>query len=53
MKTPKSIGKFRIIKFLGNGISGFVYHAYDQLLKTDRAIKLIKVPEPYKFVRTT
>ena len=51
MITPKNIGKFKIINFLGNGISGFVYHAYDQLLKTDRAIKLIKVPQPHKFVQ--
>ncbi len=50
MKIPDKIRKFEIIDFLGNGNFGFVFQAYDPLLKADRAIKLIKVPKPEKFV---
>lgn len=50
MKIPDKIRKFKIIDFLGNGNFGFVFQAYDPLLKADRAIKLIKVPKPEKFV---
>jgi serine/threonine protein kinase len=50
MKIPDKIRKFNVIDFLGNGNFGFVFQAYDPLLKADRAIKLIKVPKPEKFV---
>lgn len=50
MKTPDKIRKFKVIGFLGNGNFGFVFQAYDPLLKADRAIKLIKVANPDKFV---
>ena len=50
MKIPDKIRKFEIIDFLGNGNFGFVFQAYDPLLRADRAIKLIKVPKPEKFV---
>jgi serine/threonine protein kinase len=50
MKIPDKIRKFDVIKFLGNGNFGVVFQAYDPLLKADRAIKLIKVPNPEKFV---
>ncbi|EEY95039.1 serine/threonine-protein kinase [Acinetobacter johnsonii] len=50
MKKPDKIRKFDVIDFLGNGNFGFVFQAYDPLLKADRAIKLIKVPNPEKFV---
>lgn len=50
MKLPDKIRKFKVIDFLGNGNFGFVYQAYDPLLKADRAIKLIKVANPDKFV---
>ncbi|WP_431688163.1 serine/threonine-protein kinase [Hahella sp. NBU794] len=50
MKIPDKIRKFNIIEFLGNGNFGIVFEAYDPLLKADRAIKLIQVPEPDKFV---
>jgi serine/threonine protein kinase len=51
MKIPDKINKFAIIDFLGNGVFGFVFHAFDPFLKVDRAIKLIKVPKPDKFVQ--
>lgn len=50
MKIPDKIRKFDVIGFLGNGNFGFVFQAYDPLLKVDRAIKLIKVANPDKFV---
>ena len=50
MKKPDKIRKFKVIDFLGNGNFGFVFQAYDPLLKADRAIKLIKVANPDKFV---
>jgi serine/threonine protein kinase len=50
MKFPDKIRKFKVIDFLGNGNFGFVFQAYDPLLKADRAIKLIKVVNPTKFV---
>lgn len=50
MKKPDKIRKFDVVDFLGNGNFGFVFQAYDPLLKADRAIKLIKVPKPEKFV---
>lgn len=50
MKLPDKIRKFKIVDFLGNGNFGFVFQAYDPFLKADRAIKLIKVSNPTKFV---
>ncbi|ELA8730077.1 serine/threonine-protein kinase [Morganella morganii] len=50
MKKPDKIRKFEVVDFLGNGNFGFVFQAYDPLLKADRAIKLIQVPKPEKFV---
>lgn len=50
MKKPDKIRKFKVIDFLGNGNFGFVLQAFDPLLKADRAIKIIKVPKPEKFV---
>ena len=37
----KKIGKYIIIKRLGRGGMGYVYHAYDPLIKRDVAIKII------------
>jgi len=50
MSFPNKIGKFEVLSFLGNGNFGFVYQAFDPLLNADRAIKLIKVPKPEKYV---
>lgn len=50
MSIPDKLGKFNIIDFLGNGNFGFVYQGFDPLLNAERAIKLIKVPKPEKYV---
>ncbi len=50
MKLPDKIRKFKVVDFLGNGNFGFVFQAYDPFLKADRAIKIIKVSNPTKFV---
>lgn len=50
MTTVKRIGKYTLLGFLGSGFFGNVYHVYDPYLSTERAIKLIKVPDPGKFV---
>lgn len=50
MNKPDKIRKFEIIDSLGNGNFGFVFQAFDPLLKADRAIKVIKVANPDKFV---
>ena len=50
MKLPKTIRKFKIVDFIGNGNFGFVFQAFDPLLSADRALKLIKVPDPDEFV---
>ena len=44
------IDKFQIIEHLGNGHFGQVYLCHDPYLKRDRAIKVIKVPNPQRFV---
>jgi serine/threonine protein kinase len=36
------VERFNIIKLLGSGAQGNVYHAYDQLLETDIAIKVVE-----------
>ena len=36
------VQRFNIIKILGSGAQGNVYHAYDQLLETDIAIKVVE-----------
>ena len=37
----KKIGKYVILKRLGRGGMGYVYHAFDPLIKRDVAIKII------------
>lgn len=49
MKTDK-IDKYQIIDHLGNGAFGHVYLCFDPYLKKEIAIKVIKVPNPEKFV---
>jgi len=45
-----NIDKFKIIDHLGNGFFGHVYLCYDPFLQKEIAIKVIKVPDPGKFV---
>ena len=45
-----SIDKFQVIEHLGNGAFGDVYLCYDPFMQKEIAIKVIKVPDPEKFV---
>src|ERR1700742_1956763 len=38
-----NIGKFLVLSPLGNGQFGYVFHALDQLLGVERAVKVIMV----------
>ena len=49
MKGTK-LDKFQIIDHLGNGNFGHVFLCYDPFLQKEIAIKVIKVPDPAKFV---
>jgi serine/threonine protein kinase len=48
--TGTTIDKFQIIDHLGNGYFGHVYLCYDPFLQKEIAVKVIKVPDPEKFV---
>lgn len=48
--TAPNIDKYRIKDFLGNGAFGDVYLCYDPFLDKEIAVKVIKVPDPEKFV---
>lgn len=50
MTHPKSIDKYQIIKPLGGGHFGQVYHAFDRALKAEKAIKVLKESNPGTFV---
>lgn len=45
-----TIDKFQIIDHLGKGSFGTVYLCYDPFLQKEIAVKVIKVPDPEKFV---
>ncbi|MDR1182243.1 MAG: serine/threonine protein kinase [Bacteroidales bacterium] len=45
-----TIDKFKIIEHIGNGAFGHVYRCYDPFLQKEIAVKVIKVPNPDKFV---
>ena len=45
-----TIDKFQIIEHLGNGSFGHVFRCYDPFLQKEIAVKVIKVPDPDKFV---
>lgn len=49
MKGTK-LDKFQIIDHLGNGFFGHVYLCFDPFLQKEIAVKVIKVPDPDKFV---
>lgn len=50
MATPDKIDKFQIIEHLGSGFFGHVFLCFDPFLKRERAVKIIKVPDPSRFV---
>jgi len=45
-----TIDKFQIINHLGSGFFGHVFLCYDPFLQKEIAVKVIKVPDPDKFV---
>lgn len=50
MSTSTTIDKFQIIDHIGNGFFGHVFLCYDPFLQKEIAVKVIKVPDPDKFV---
>lgn len=48
--TGGTIDKFQIIEHLGNVFFGHVFLCYDPFLQKEIAVKVIKVPDPDKFV---
>jgi serine/threonine-protein kinase len=48
--SVSTIDKFRIIDHLGSGAFGKVFLCYDPFLQKEIAIKVIKVPDPERFV---
>lgn len=50
MPHPKSIDKYQIIKPLGGGHFGQVYHAFDRALRAEKAIKVLKTTDPSTFL---
>ncbi|WP_149243463.1 serine/threonine-protein kinase [Dyadobacter sp. 32] len=45
-----TIDKFQVIDHLGNGAFGHVFLCYDPFMQKEIAVKVIKVPDPEKFV---
>ncbi|BAU47785.1 serine/threonine protein kinase [Sulfurifustis variabilis] len=52
MTHPTSIDKYQIIKPLGSGHFGQVYHAFDRALKAEKAIKVLKTTDPNTFLES-
>lgn len=52
MTNPTFIDKYQIIKPLGTGHFGQVYHAFDRALKAEKAIKVLKTNDPAKFLES-
>lgn len=48
--VAETIDKFQIINHVGNGFFGHVFLCYDPFLQKEIAVKVIKVPDPDKFV---
>jgi serine/threonine protein kinase len=44
------IGKYLILDFLGNGQFGYVYHVQDRALSVERALKVLEIANPDKYV---
>ena len=49
--SVNKLDKFQIISHLGNGFFGDVYLCFDPFLQKEVAVKVIKVPNPTKFVQ--
>lgn len=51
MTHPTFINKYQIIKPLGHGHFGQVFHAFDRALKAEKAIKVLKTTDPATFLQ--
>ena len=51
MAHPTSINKYQIIRPLGDGHFGQVFHAFDLALKAEKAIKVLKTTDPSTFLQ--
>jgi len=46
MPHPKTIDKYQVVRSLGSGNFGQVYHVIDRALQAEKAIKVLKVVAP-------
>lgn len=46
--SGKNIGKYQLLRRIGNGNFGVVYLAHDMILQSNKAIKIMSVDEPKK-----
>lgn len=50
MPHPKTIDKYQVVRSLGSGNFGQVYHVIDRALQAEKAIKVLKVVDPTQFL---
>lgn len=50
LSVGNEIGKYLIVDFLGSGHFGHVYRVFDRALSVERALKVLKIADPAKFV---
>lgn len=50
MTHPTDVDKYQVIRPLGSGHFGQVYHAFDRALRADKAIKILKAKDPNEFL---
>ena len=52
MAAPAYIDKYQVIKRLGGGNFGDVYHAFDRALHVEKAIKVLRTTDPGTFIES-
>lgn len=52
MGHPVAVDKYQIIRPLGNGHFGQVYHAFDRALRAEKAIKVLNVTDSSQFLES-